>query len=102
MEASEGLGEALRGLVAVFKGDIDDLLRAPLQIQGRLIEPTIPEVLADAIAGHEGKAPLQEEGREVHLPGHVLETDRLPQMSLHIADGRADRGEPLHGSVSFP
>ncbi len=101
VEAGKSLRKALRGLVAVAKGYVDDLFRPLLQVQGRLIEPAVPKVLAHAPAGQEGEAPLQEEGGEVYRPSHIVQADVLRQVLLHIRYRPADRGEPFHGPSPF-
>ena len=96
MKAGKRFRKALRRVVAVPQGDVDDpVFRVP-EVQRRLVQPAVPDILPDPAAAHQRKPPLEKERGKIHLIRHILRADVISQVFFHVPDRRADSSQPLH------
>ena len=102
MESGKGFCETLRRLITVAKGNVDHFLIHSLQVQCRQIQSAVSDVFSDPVTRHQRKSSLQKERGKEHLPGHILRTDVVCKVILHVIDCCPNRGKPLHCFASSP
>ncbi len=117
MKTRERPGKTLRRVVPVFVSQVNDsaflvstaFVRVPFSVAGNFppqyfqsgqVQPAVPQVLPDGIAGHYFKAFLEIERREMYGISHFFRTDILEQMFFHIIDCLLQTHQPVHSSSS--
>ena len=96
MKAGEGAGEAVRGFIAVLQGDIDDFRVAGGQIVSGQRQSAVADVFAQREAAEHGEALLEIKGRNMYLPGDLLNRQIVGDVLLDILYRVSHKLHPAH------
>ena len=102
MEPGESLRKAFRRFIPVPKCNFDHFIIRLLQIQRRLVQPSVPDIFSDTVSGHQRESLLKKERRKIHPIRHILRTDVISQVLFHIIDCCTNAGKPLHRRILRP
>ena len=101
MKAGESLGKALRRVVAILAGQVNDLCLPRNHLKPRQIESSVPDIFTYGISRHDLKPPLKIKGRNIYPAGRFLCADIQKKVFFHIINGLLKACRPFHPPFSF-
>ena len=96
----KGLGKAVRTVVPVSKGDIDDLFLAGSQPRPGDGQSTVPNVFPQRVSAQDAENTLEMERGRKALFGDTIVIEIVVDVSFDIVQCILDAGDPVHGFPS--